>query len=208
MLIVRIILVLSNPVLPLSPLLSPSFFSLSFSYPLSVTLSLTIFQLILSYSLLQISIGTIETSSTDYRIASKVVNTPYDQKRYQDLTPVHLEESNEIIKFKNKKEIDPGYLARKQLGPTERDLSVLRVPNPLVEIKFKIDTNNTNSNNTVDSSTVKIGQQINQGGLKGSTSTTGYRPVGTGSGSGSGIGGLESTVDSITLMPKFSFDIK
>ena len=84
------------------------------------------------------------------------------------------------------------------------------MPNPLVEIKFKIDTNNTN--NTVDSTTVKFGQQINQGGLKGSTSTTGYRPVGTGSGSGSGsgsgIGGLESTIDSTTLMPKFSFDIK
>ena len=113
----------------------------------------------------QFTVSTVDTSSTDYRIASRVVNTPHDQRRYQDLTRVHLADTNSsdptgrnrnmsglinknINKNKLTKQIDPNYSARKLLGPTPEDLSILHVPNPLVTVNFKID-GGSGGNNSV-----------------------------------------------------------
>ena len=149
-------------------------------------------KLSISYSR-QFTVSTVETSSTDCRLASRAVTTHSDQ-RYTDLTPIRYGEittgkRGSDPKKKNNK-IDPVWGSKKPLGPTPKDLELLSAPNPTVSVNFRM-----------------------KGPIGGTGSGRGYTggnmgsALGSGGRSGAGIGGLESSVDPRTLMPKFSMDI-
>ena len=166
---------------------------------------------------MQFTVSTVDSTETDHRIASRLVNVPYEQKRYQDLTPLIPDNIiNEKRKFKIAKKVDRNYLARKQCGPSVQDLSLLHVPNPLVEVKFKVDGRGQRdgaaagagaegskswSGETSGAKNQKSSNLIMKG-----NNYTGNK-VGAGC-SGGNIAGLESSIDPHTLLPTFSFDIK
>ena len=164
---------------------------------------------------MQFTVSTVDSTETDHRIASRLVNVPYEQKRYQDLTPLISDNIiNEKRKVKIAKKADPNYLARKQIGPSAQDLSLLQVHNPLVEMRFKVDGRGQRD-------TGGAGGGAGGGGISESFNTknekssnlmmkgndyTGNKAEAV-SNSGS-IAGLESSIDPCTLLPTFSFDIK
>ena len=158
----------------------------------------------------QFTVSTVDSTETDRRIASRLVNTPHEQKRYQDLIPLLSESTvNEKRKRKIIKKVDPNYLARKQLGPSVQDLSLLYVPNPVVEVKFKLDRGGGDRGveRSGESSSIRNLKSMNP--LSKGNNYSGIKAgAGAGAGGGGSIAGLESSIDPVTLLPKFSFDIK
>jgi hypothetical protein len=80
------------------------------------------------------TVSTVDTTSTDYRVASRVVNAQKDYFRYQGLIPVNMEDKqvNQSQRRPMPKQVDPQWLARRQQGgPTAKDASILFTPDPL-----------------------------------------------------------------------------
>ena len=167
---------------------------------------------------MQFTVSTVDSTETDHRIASRLVNVPYEQKRYQDLTPLISDNIiNEKRKVKIAKKADPNYLARKQIGPSVQDLSLLHVHNPLVEMKFKVDGRGQRDSGgggagaggaggagISESSNAKNEKSSNLM-MRGNNYTGNKAEAVSNSGN---IAGLESSIDPCTLLPTFSFDIK
>ena len=148
----------------------------------------------------------METSSTDYRIAGKIVTSNNDQLRYKNLTRINCDDDikkSSDLRKRGSVKVDPVWIRKNPAGPTPKQLALLSTPNPLVKLNFCLH------------GTSDTGLNGNHGlhGIKGSVHSRGNGVAGTGQGSGSsrlrgGIGGLESSVDPVTLMPTFSMDIK
>lgn len=153
----------------------------------------------------------------------------HNQRRYTSLTSLQRPDN-----FDNKKGSDlrkggsdvrkpvDSFRTRKQdNGPSAKDLEILSVPDPLVTLNFRIDRSTVKdavSNGWNGESSGSRGSGLLGGAVIGGTGT------GTGTGTGIGgidatgsqgnyqsnayIGGLMSSVDPVTLIPKFSIDIK
>lgn len=124
------------------------------------------------------------------------MNSPLEYLRYQDLTPVLLDDQQSFQQLRKKnsaltKQVDPAWLARRQQGgPSAKDLSLLKTPDPLVSLNFKIDR---------EAASTLTGSESQKGRSSGETARMNK---------GGRIGGLEATVNPMTLLPKFSIDIK
>ena len=124
----------------------------------------------------------------------------------------------------SKKAIDPVWARKQETGPSARDLELLSVPDPLVTLNFRLDRSTAKgagSNGWNGESSGSRGSGV-LGGMSVGGAGAGGGGTGTGRGARAGgsegaqgnqqsnayIGGLMSSVDPVTLIPKFSIDIK
>ena len=136
-----------------------------------------------------------------------------------------------------RKPVDPSRSRKQDNGPSARDLEILSVPDPLVTLNFRIDRSTVKGavpNGWNGESSGSRGGGLLGGAMIGGTGPGTGTGVGMGTGTGRGrmtgtgtgtggndatgskanyqsnayIGGLMSSVDPVTLIPKFSIDIK
>ena len=156
----------------------------------------------------------------------------HNQQRYTSLTSLNRPDiidnkrGSDVRKHgsDSKKAVEPVWARKQETGPSARDLELLTVPDPLVTLNFRLDRSTAKgagSNGWNGESSGCRGS-----GVLGGMSVGGAGGGGTGRGSGTGagaggvegaqgnqqpnayIGGLMSSVDPVTLIPKFSIDIK
>ena len=159
--------------------------------------------------------STVDTTESDRKKAARVVNVPADIPRYSGLPSLDTPNIDEIMLSKAQnmrkkvaavsKQVDPSWLERKQHGgPTQRDLEVLRRPDPTVHLNLSYGSSSASSTST-GSDTTGLGV-IGLGDV--STAGNTYGGIITG-GTGSTVthGGIRSSIDPVTLMPRFSMDV-
>jgi hypothetical protein len=149
-----------------------------------------------------LTVSTVDTSSSDYRIAAKLVNTPMDKGRYHNLTTVHLQERDTFGKQQERRKVtstkqvdkvdqpkpqkwEAERAERKEGGPSREDCSILYQPDTVVAL----DVHLGGSSRGVESS-----------GLAKEKGKAGGRKKGHGA-------GLQSSVDPVTLERKFRIEI-
>lgn len=139
-----------------------------------------------------------------------MVNTHSDQ-RYTDLTPIRYGEittgNRGSDPRKRSSRIDPGYGTKKPQGPSPKDLELLSAPNPTVSVNLRMRGSGGGSGG--DNRGTGTGTGVGKGytgGTVGASMGSGGQGVNEGR-VGAALGGLESSVDPRTLMPKFSMDI-
>lgn len=171
---------------------------------------------------MQFTISTVDTTSSDYRIAARIVNV-HNQQRYTNLTSLNR---TDIIDNKRgsdvrkqgsefRKAVEPVWVRKQETGPSARDLELLTVPDPQVTLNFRLDRSMAKGAGSNGWNGESSGSRVS--GVLGGTSTGGAGGTGRGTGAGgvegaqqsnAYIGGLMSSVDPVTLIPKFSIDIK
>ena len=177
-------------------------------------------------------------------MAAKIVNV-HNQQRYTALTSLNRpdtfynKKSSDIRKIgsDSRKPLDPMRARKQENGPSDRDLELLSVPDPLVALNFRLHRStgkgvgpygwNGESSGSLENGVLggKVTGVAGTGRGTG-TGTGAGRRTGTGTETGTGtggvdgmgiqgnhlsnayIGGLMSSVDPVTLIPKFSIDIK
>jgi hypothetical protein len=151
----------------------------------------------------------------------------HNQQRYTSLTPLNrpdITDNKRGSDVRNqgrdsKKAVDPVWARKQETGPSARDLELLTVPDPLVTLNFRLDRSTAKgagSNGWNGESSGSRGSGVLGGtsiGGAGRRSGTGAWAGGVEGAQGSQqstayIGGLMSSVDPVTLIPKFSIDIK
>ena len=112
-----------------------------------------------------------------------------------------IKKSNDIRKRGGAK-VDPVWIRKTLAGPTPKQMALLSTPNPMVKLNFCLH----------GSSDTGLKGNHDLHGMKGPVHPGGNGLASMSLGSGGkyrgGIGGLESSVDPVTLMPTFSMDIK
>ena len=171
---------------------------------------------------MQFTISTVDTTSSDYRIAARIVNV-HNQQRYTSLTSLQRPDTSDNKRGSDvrkgssdvRKPVDPIRARKQENGPSASDLKLLSVPDPLVTLNFLIDRSTVKG-------AVSNGWNGESSGSRGSGLFGSAVIAGTGTGTGgidamgsqgnhqsnAYIGGLMSSVDPVTLIPKFSIDIK
>ena len=197
-------------------------------------------------SFMKVTISTVDTTSSDYRVAARIVNV-HSKQRYTSLTSLNRPNifenrgSCDVRKVSGdtRKPVDPVWARKQENGPSARDLELLSVPDPLVTLNFRLDRSTgkgVGSNGWDAESSSSRGNGMLGGAFIGGagTGTGAGRGKGTDTGAGTGrgtgtatgtgavdgtgvqgnhqsnayLGGLMSSVDPVTLIPKFSIDIR